>query len=254
MRRRIRLTGRRQLPRSSVDVKVMDVGNKKLVSMMIANHDLFARMPDTARIKLRLFENKLSETLDFGTLKNPKASAEIRSSAFSVPTCQLRVVAADEGHKGLLLGSTNTWNLKTGGPDEGEQASESILLFQPLDISPRAWKLDIRDNDYPVVYIDRRIPDPRTWARNDPIFLSCVLPAIVREVFEEVLLAGAPPEQAWAKDWIVWADTLMPGKAPPWGDGRPQKMSWIDDLLDSFCKRHDMLGRLVEKLEQGVAA
>jgi len=67
-------------------------------------------------------------------------------------------------------------------------------------------------------------------------------------------LAGTPPEQAWAKDWIAWADTLMPGKAPPWGDGRPQKMSWIDDLLDSFCKRHGMLGLLVGKLEQGVAA
>ncbi|HEC07573.1 MAG TPA: hypothetical protein ENJ12_12015 [Thiolapillus brandeum] len=254
MRRRIRLTGRRQLPRSSVDVRVTEVGEKRVVSLVIVNHDCFSRMPETARIKLRLFENKFSETLDFGTLGKPKATAEVKNSAFSVPTCQLRVVATDGEQKGLLLGSTNTWNLKAGGSDEGEQASESILLFLPQDISPRAWKLDIRDDDYPVVYIDKRIPDPRTWARNDPVFLSCVLPAIIREVFEEILQAGSPPEQAWAKDWMAWADTLMPGKPPPWNDGRPQKLSWLDDLLDSFCHRHDMLGRLVGKIEREIAA
>lgn len=254
MRRRIRLTGRRQLPRSSVDVQVNAVGGKKVVSMTIADPRQFAMMPDTARIKLRLFENKLSETLEFGTLGNVKTTADISNGAFSAPTCQLRVVATDAQHKGLLLGSTDTWNLKAGGDDEGSKASESILLFLPQDISPRTWKLDVREDDYPVVYIDKKIPDPRTWARNDPVFVSCVLPAIIREVFDDLLLANTPPVQAWAKDWLLWADTLMPGKAPPWNDGRPQKQAWLADLVDSFCQRHGMLDLLVGMLEQEAAA
>ena len=63
MRKRIRLTGRKQLPRSSVEAKVVEIGSKKLVSMTIANPQVFKKLPDTARIKLRLFENKFSETL-----------------------------------------------------------------------------------------------------------------------------------------------------------------------------------------------
>ena len=183
-----------------------------------------------------------------------KTTAEIRNGAFSAPSCQLRVVDSDEGHKGLLLGSTDTWTLRTGGEDEGGTASEGILLFQPHEIAPRAWKLELREDDYPIVYIDKKIPDARTWVRNDPIFVSCVLPAIVREVFDDILIANSPPGHAWAREWLGWAETLMPGKSPPWTDGRAQKQDWIADLLDSFCQRHGMLGLLVGKLNQEAAA
>lgn len=83
MRKRIRLTGRKQLARSVVEVKVVEIGGKKLVAMTIANKSAFAQMPDTARIRLRLFENKFSETLEFGTLGDMKTTAEIRNTAFS---------------------------------------------------------------------------------------------------------------------------------------------------------------------------
>lgn len=254
MRKRIRLTGRKQLPRSAVDVKVVEIGGKKLVAMTIASRPAFAKIPETARIRLRLFENKFSETLEFGTLGDMKATAEISNTAFSAPSCQLRVVASEEEHKGLLLGSTDTWTLRTGGDDEGGTASEGILYFQPHDIAPRTWKLDVREDDYPIVYIDRKIPDGRTWVRNDPIFVSCVLPAIVREIFDDVLDGNAPPEQRWAKDWLSWADTLMPGKVPPWNDSRQKKQEWIADLLDTFCQRHSMLDLLLGELRQEVAA
>ena len=253
MRRRIRLTGRKQLARSSVDANFFDIGGRKLVSMTIAKPASFKEMPETARIKLRLFENKYSETLEFGTLGDMKTTAEIRNGAFAVPSCQLRVVANDGDRKGLLLGSSNPWTMRAGGDNESGTSSEGILLFQPHDIAPRTWKLDIRDDDFPVVYIDKKIPDARTWVRNDPVFVSCVLPAIVREIFEDILAQSARPDQAWANDWLDWADTLMPSRAVPWSDGRSQKQDWIDDLLDSFCQRHNTLNLLVDRLRQEVA-
>ncbi len=253
MRRRIRLTGRRQLARSSVDVKVAVIGDKMIVSMTIADTEAFSKMPETARVKLRLVENKYSETLEFGALGKLKITAEIKSGAFSAPSCQLRIVASDDGKKGLLLASTDSWTLRTGGDDGTGTASEGILDFRPFDIAPQVWKLELREDDYPIVYVDKRIPDPRTWVRNDPIFVSCVLPAIVKEVFDDILSSNAVPEQDWAKDWLGWADTLMPGKAPPWNEGPLPKSEWVNDLLDSFCQRHGMLDLLVGKLGQEVA-
>mgnify|MGYP003678286114 CR=1 FL=1 len=189
MRKRIRLTGRKQLPRSSVEAKVVEIGPKKLVSMTIANPQAFRKLPDTARVKLRLFENKFSETLEFGTLGSMQTTAEMTNRAFSAPSCQLRVVATEGDQKGLLLGSTDTWTMRANDDEDGSTANEGILMFQPHEIAPRSWKLEIRDDDYPIVYIDKKIPDSRTWVRNDPIFISCVLPAIIREVFDDILVA-----------------------------------------------------------------
>ena len=254
MRKRIRLTGRKQLPRSSVEAKVVEIGSKKLVSMTIANPQVFKKLPDTARIKLRLFENKFSETLEFGALGAMRTTAEMTNQAFSAPSCQLRVVATEGDQKGLLLGSTDTWTMRANDSDEGSTANEGILMFQPHEIAPRSWKLEVRDDDYPIVYIDKKIPDSRTWVRNDPIFISCVLPAIIREVFDDILVETSPLDQSWTKDWLRWADTLMPGKAPPWTDGRQQKQDWISDLLDGFCQRHGTLDMLVVSLQPEVSA
>jgi len=231
-------------------VKIHDSEGKKLVSMTLANRASFREMPESARIKLRLFENKFSETLEFGTIGKMKTVAEITNGAFAVPSCQLRVVASEGDRKGLLLGSTSPWNLRAGGDSKSGKASEGILLFLPYDIAPRTWKLDMREDGYPVVYVDRSIPDARTWVRNDPVFLSCVLPAIVREIFEDILAQDAPPDKEWENDWLDWAETLMPGKAVPWSDVRKQRRGWVDDLLDSFCDRHGTLNLLVDRLRQ----
>lgn len=252
MRKRIRLTGRKQLPRNAVEARMVELGDRKLVSMTIANPKALSKMPQDARIRLRLIENKVSEVMEFGTLADVKTTAELVNQGYSAPSCQLRVVATDGDHKGLLLGSTDSWTMRPID-DEGGTANEGILMFQPLDIAPRTWKLEIRDDDYPVVYIDKSIPDSRTWVRNDPVFISCVLPAIIREVFDDIL-AGGPPSQNWAKDWIGWADTLMPGKTVPWADGRKPKQDWSEDLLESFCQRHSTLGLLNSHLKQEMLA
>jgi len=254
MRRRIRLTGRKQLDSRSVEVKVTEIDGKKLVSMTIPSRKPFKNMPDSARIKLRLFENKFSETLEFGTLGEQESAAEIRSGAFSAPSCQLRVVAGCDTHRGRILASTKTWTLRIGGDDGRGTTDEGILLFQSHDIAPRSWKLELREDDYPIVYVDRRIPNSRTWVRNDPVFRYCVLPAIIREVFEDILSVNDPPDQGWMKDWLDWADALMSGGRPPWTDGRQQKQDWIANLIDSFCQRHGMLESLVGELERNFTA
>ena len=251
MRRRIRLTGRKQLPHSSVGVEIFDANDpeKKLISLSLLNQKLFQSFPGTARIKLRLFESKFFETLEFGTLDEQKPTAYLKNIAFSAPTCQLRIVGSDDDNKGLLLGSTKTWTLRKGNEDE-KGARKGILMFKHKNISPRIWKLDTRDDDYPVVYIDQKIVNPGAWARNDPVFTSCVLPAIIREVFEEILDSEESPEQEWIQDWLAWADHIMHNKPPPFSDENVRKQQWIEDLLDNFCHKHRMLDMLLDDLKR----
>lgn len=257
MRRQIRFTGRKQLAHSWVEVKLFDSGKGKRVSLALRNPHEFKTMPPSAHLKLRLFENKISETLAFNSLEEMRrkhyAVAELkRPEAFSAPSAQLRVVATDENRRGLVLGSTRRWTLRMGGDGGDDVSTEGILLLQKLDISPRVWKLDIRDEEHPVVYIDDKIPDPSAWVQTDPVFISCVLPAIVREVFDEILSTHtSEPDLEWVKDWANWAKTLVPGENIPWGEDRTQHNEWIDNLLNEFCRQHDMLKNLMGKLDQG---
>ena len=245
MRRRIRFTGRKQIPLSSVEVHLFEVGDsKKLVSLVI-HEQSFPSFPGDARVRLRMFENKFFETLEFGTL-DALSMAYLENTAFSAPSCQLRIVTSDSSRKGLILGSTKTWTLRNNDEDK----KKGILLFKPSNISPRTWKLDIRDDDYPIVYIDQKITNPGVWVRSDPVFISCVLPAIIREVFEDILVSGDPSEQEWMQDWLRWADSLMPGKSPPSSDDHPQKQEWIGDLLDSFCQKNHTLDMLLDRLKK----
>lgn len=248
MRRRIRLTGRRQLSPSVVDVSLFVVDklqDKKIVTLTITKPQAFRKFPDTACIKLRLIENQLSETLDFGLLAKMEKFVEISGVDFSAPSCQLRVISTEESERGLILGSTDAWTLRS---DEDAAKQIGLLMFQSHDISPRSWKLEIREDDYPVVYINKNIPQSRSWVQTDTTFISCVLPTIIREVFEDILSNDLVPEQQWQKDWIGWADTLMPGREPPWNEDSSVKKTWISDLIDSFCLRHNMLDLLVSSL------
>src|SRR5690606_28138748 len=110
--------------------------------------------------------------------------------------------------------------------------------------------LEIREDEHPIVYIDERVRDSRTWARTDPVFVSSVLPAIVNQIFDDILQANSEPDIPWMKDWLRWADSLMPGKKPPFSDGKVNKQQWIDDLLDTFSQRHCMLDLLLAHVSE----
>jgi hypothetical protein len=252
MRRRIRLTGRKQLPQSSINIKVAEIHAKKVIALTIANPTDFKGFPNDAKVKLRLSENKVSETLDFGTVGTLKPAAELRNDGFVAPSCMLRVVATEIEKIGLLLASTDSFTLKTKEPAGQGGRPDGILMFQPKDIAPRTWSLDIRDFEHPVVYVDNRIPNARLWVQTDPVFISCVLPAILGSVFLEILNTGSPDDIKWMADWLKWSDGLMPGeKRPPQSSEQKEKAEWIDKLIVSFSHQHKILDSLCVHVKAG---
>ena len=247
MRRRIRLTGRKQLPKSVAAAKIIELPGRRMLALSLGDRVLSGRFPPDSRVVMVLKENKLIELVEFGTLGSLKNTAEITNTAFANPTCQLRIVSPDRQQIGLLLGSTDTWSLISVS-DVHQRGKKGILCFQPDDIAPRAWKLEIRDNDYPVVKVDKRIPDVRTWVRTDPVFIGFVLPAIVSQVFDEILLEPSEPDADWMKDWLAWANSFMPGNKAPYGATPSEKKEWVELLIDSFSHKFRLSDKLVTQL------
>lgn len=254
MRRSIGYTGRRKIAQSSVDVKLYESEVGKRVSLTIASPSAFESMSLSSKVKLRFFENHFTETLVFGTLGEVSDGVEPlemeNHDAFSAPSVQLRVVESEGNRRGIVLGSTRRWTLRMNGEDQTGNISEGILLLQRRNISPRIWKLDIREDEQPVVYIDSTIRNPYAWARSDAVFASCVFPAVIKEIFD--YLYGLPdlPEQQWAIDWMDWAETLLPERFNHSADEEDYE-DWINRLIDRFCGHHDLLGKLRYRLEEG---
>lgn len=244
MRRRIRLTGRRQLGKSAVKVALTELGGKPLLTMTIVQPDAFKHFPPEARVSLRLVENKRVEIVDLGTIGRIRTSRELQSRGLVAPSCQLRIADPGTGARGLLLASTDNWTL-TGDDEKDQQNSRGILKFLAADTAPQSWKLDIRESDYPLVQVDKRIPNAAMWARNDPIFVGTALPAIVRQVFDEILRELYSDDLSWVVDWLRWGDSLMAGEKPPIGEEKPERDEYIERLLNSFCARHNLADLLL---------
>lgn len=244
MRRRIRLTGRKQISRSDVPAQIIDIAGKRILTLTFPEEGVFSRFPKDSRVVGVLKENKMIELVEFGTLGNMRHSVDLQNAGFARPTFQLRLVTPEGRRMGLLLGSTDAWSLDADSKTN-ERSKKGILYFQPDGIAPRAWKLQIQDDDYPIVYIDKRIPDASTWAKTDPTFVGFVFPAIVRQVFLDILSQRAEPDIDWMKDWVSWADKIMPGYKPPYGGDYKDYDSWIDRLIESFSYRFRLSDKLV---------
>ena len=107
--------------------------------------------------------------------------------------------------------------------------SPCVLLFQADDTEPRLWKLNLRADELPILYVDKRIQNVAMWAKSDPVFMACVLPQVVAEVFRYIFSATkAAPEGGWMREWAAWADRLMPGEVPPYNNEPKEQEVWID--------------------------
>jgi hypothetical protein len=248
MRRRIRLTGRKQLAKSSVSVTLAEIGGKPLITMTIVDQNAFRTFPPEAKVTLRLVENKRVEVLDFGTLRRMSSTKELRSRGMVAPSCQLRVVDPGVGQRGLLLASTDGWTIRAEDPGE-PQASRGILNFLPDNTEPQPWKLHINDDDYPLVKVDKRIPNAAMWAKSDAAFVGVALPLIVRQILDEILRGDYSEDAPWVADWLRWAAAILPGEPLPEEDDKPARLEFIERLLNSFCGKHDLADKLLASIQ-----
>lgn len=245
MLKTIRLTGRRQLPVGAFDFQIFDQENTQIAALAIVDPSCLKGFPADAEIKVRISENKTVEILHFGTMAAPLSTTSVMTK-FLAPSCQIRAVVSNGDHEGKLLGSTKPWTYKSDGQIDG------ILLFQESShIAPKLWKLDLRDEEYPILYVNDTIPDPGLWAKTDPVFHSCVLPVVIGSIFDRILETGESPEDGWMLDWLNWAASFVSIETIPFSD-HSKREDWIENLIDAFLRKHDFVKAAAHQLSLGV--
>ena len=245
MRRRFRLTGRKEIPSSAMSVSLQTIADDRTAVLNIVHPEIFKEFDPTALLRLRFQEDKQVEILNCGSVGDPKSRVKLKNPDFQSPSCQIRVTDV-ANRPGLLLAASRSWRLEGNRTDGTRQG---ILSFMPCYLGDRMWKIDLQEDVHPILYVSDKIPNAAAWARSNPIFVSSVLPAVIHLIFDDILRHSSPDDFEWMAEWLIWSEELVGADNRPQCDSSLQdRREWIDNLVDTFCAHHKLSENVVESI------
>jgi hypothetical protein len=126
-----------------------------------------------------------------------------------------------------------------------------ILPIESADLGPEPWKLDFRTEDV-YLLINSRVPDLKDRMRHDAGVFGLVYPVVVRQILSSALKTEFEDDEAsehWASQWLNFGTKLHSGGVkPPSHESEADREEWVNDIVESFCRKHDLLQKLSQKL------
>lgn len=127
-----------------------------------------------------------------------------------------------------------------------DEQSDSILPMQPLDLGERLWKLDIVENDGPILFFNSNVFSNASGCENYLPFATLVLPDALRQVMQYI--SNEPDvledeNEVWYP-WGNWLDSIGVERPPKDLDDEAGKSRWCDEVVECFCNLHKFSEKL----------
>jgi len=247
--RRVNSTGRKKILREDAVVFLRHDSDGILsfdAELNLGDYDL----SQDANVFVEAYRQTTFMRFDHGTVTSPHpAEGTCRQlTEFQVgDALHFRVkVTSATGRPGLLLAEAD----RISPRDDQERPDQRIPLLPPFgtDLGDEAWRVDFSDVAGPLLLINDRMGD---WKRiaSLPLFRGLVYPAAMREVLTYILCIEGEYDRgdgdSWQSRWINFAEQLGVGDAPGSEDPNEDKLKWIDNSVEIFSRRHQMLSRVI---------
>lgn len=249
MLRTINYTGRSKITRDEVRITIVDHPGSE--PSFDAEFEFSNRFPTESAIYVEAYHKETLQRFSFGTVGNITRPDDRRLSAVDLTgTTLFRVRVVDEsGHIGRLLGSAEA--LRPEGSDDDDN-SDSLMTLKTLSLGPLPWRVEVPNNgSKPCLYINNQIPDALSRAKSDPGFYALILPGALQQVLYQLVLSEPDEEDIEACErrnrWIEMATKLE--SDPPDTTDTEELSSWVERVVEAFCRREDMTNALVTHLE-----
>jgi hypothetical protein len=250
MKRTLNFTGRSKIAREEVFI-TLDESQSPAVSFDVEFGDL-GRFPPNSRIYVEAYYKETLQRFDYGTVGSVhKPEDRFLTQIDMTGSILFRVRVVDErGQIGLLLGAAE--GLRPDG-GEDEQNNESLMVLKTKDLIAVPWKVEVMpDGSKPILYVNNRIPDALARVKSDPSFFALIMPGALHQVLHRLLFEEPDDDDLEAADmrnnWIEMATDLE--GTPPRLEDQEEAESWIDRVVESFCKRYELTGALIQDLEE----
>lgn len=254
MIRRLNYTGRRNIPRSRVTIRLVPSDGDE--PAFAADYDLESMaFPAAARVYIEAYNADSYMRFGFGTIGAPRVPRNTRLIEItSRPLPKFRLKVVDETERnGLLLGVAD--KVIPLRPDEDLESKQSLLPVDFRDLGERVWHLDL--SDWPVLELNNRIEGIAEAARSSGGFLGLLYPELLRRILHHVLFEEDQTDpdldgDDWPSLWLRYACSLpgvgAPPAAVPRDDGAREE--WIREAVDAFCRSRQARARLEAALEK----
>ena len=250
MLRTINYTGRSKITKEEVLITLEDSPNNP--PTFDVEFGFLDRFPDDSRIYVEVYHKETLERFEFGTIGNVTRPENRAITAVDLTgTMLFRVRVVDEsGHVGRLLGAAEALRPEGGEDDDN---SDSLMTLASMDLVALPWKVEVStDGSKPRLLVNNRIPNALNRVKTEPAFYSLILPGALQQVLLRLLM-DVPDEEDYQaieqrRRWIEMATNLE--SEPPDVEDMDEKISWIERVVEAFCKRKDMTNALVNHLEE----
>jgi hypothetical protein len=127
------------------------------------------------------------------------------------------------------------------------------MTLASMDLVALPWKVEVStDGAKPRLLVNNRIPNALNRVKTEPAFYSLILPGALQQVLLRLLMDVPDEEDFQAieqrRRWIEMATNLE--SEPPDVEDMDERISWIERVVEAFCKRMDMTNVLVNHLEE----
>ena len=242
MQQSINFTKRKRIYKKDFIFSTSENSDKEVeFSAELADFDA-SDLPKDAQVYIEAYANFTSQTFPCGTisaLKLPSNESLKELDKTSSPLFRVKVV--DERTKiGLILASGEKFSARD---DIDEDVATLPLVALPLGALP--WKVNFEPTTFELV-LNNKIPGVIDLLKKDEMWQALVYPIALKEILLHLIINEEEDRDENTEQWMNFAESLV---EKPDNMALDDNLSWIDEVIECFRKRHDVTGLLVKKME-----
>jgi hypothetical protein len=242
MPRRINWTGRSRISRTDVRIHIQEASPP--VFSVDVNLNSYG-LPADAAVVVEAYRGVLWRRFDFGTVGLPIAREALTLDAFGESDGVLfRLKVLDAGGAGRILAEAD--RLRAVEREQESRPRKSLLDPVADDLGDQVYRLDVSFETGPQLILNRALPDWRGTAKS-AVFRALVYPTVLRDVLKVALENRDDDEESWVQHWLRFAQSLPGTVSPPEEtEGQEAAEEWIADVVDAFCRQHQLRAGFIE--------
>lgn len=241
MLRTFNYTGRRRIHQAeaSFHVEITPGKSPRFSADIRLNEENY---PKEASVYIDAWYKETRQRFSFGTvgrIEPPDNTA--LDEVESAEGIQFRILIVDEtGEHALILGSGT---FRIAGEDPDDKDRKSLVSVVARDLGPLPWKVEFGEESRPTLCINRNIPGAIDKMRSDPVFQALVLPAVMHDILRRIFFTDEmDPDAEVYRQWLALVLTFT--DLEPDDLDREAQERWLDDVVNEFCQRFDLVDRL----------
>lgn len=242
MLRKLNFTERVKIPRSNVRVTLRRDADGVLVFDPQLSFDGVPAMPD-ARVFVEAYYRTAFMRFDCGSVEDFVPPDDRRLTEIDgTNLVRFRVKLVDNrANEHRIVAVADGIVVSAETPETSGRVPLLPVNFSD-DLDQQAWRIEF-ESDGPVLELNSGIPSLKEAAKSDAEFFALVYPAAVRQVLTQILLIDGQDAQQegddWWNLWLRWAARYT----APLPRSPDEAVSWIDDVVDAFCKQQRTVER-----------